>query len=577
VSLLPRLKERRIVQWALAYLAAAWLALQVLDFLRENFGWTETTVRSATVLLAAGFVIVCVVAWYHGERGRQRVSAAESALVLAVLTGAAAGLALVQRAAPSGRAAAAGAHSDPAPAAPADPNSIAVLPFANQSADLDNEYFSLGITDDIITQLAQIRTLKVISRTSVMRYRDPTARSLPEIGRELGAAFVLEGGVRRSGERVRISAQLIDARTDTHLWARAYDRELTVAGIFEIQTEIARAISGALAATLTPEDQARIAVEPTLSLEAYDLYSRARYLQNLRTVESRLQAIELYRQAIAVDPDFALAYAGLAGTYVALLVRGSLPRDEAVAQARPAAERALQLNPELPEAHAAHGFLLERGEGNYLEARAAYRRALELNPGYAAAHAGLGQVALNLGDLEEARRELRRSVELDPLALQYRAMLAMVAELSRDYAAAEDQALRLLELDPDLPYGHYLLGYALSDQGRHEEAIAAMARASELDPGDLDVQAGRAFMYARAGDRKRALALADTVERQGGPLKELALVFGQLGDVDRAFEYLDRAYAVSPGELSLLRLDPSADPLRADPRFEALIDRLDRP
>ena len=572
MPLLHRLKERKIVQWALAYLAVAWLLLQVLDFLRENFGWTESTVRSATVVLAAGFFIVLVAAWYHGEKGRQRASAVEVGLMGVILLATAAVLTL-QRAGGSEDSPTAAAALDLS----ADPRSIAVLPFENQSADPENEYFSLGITDDIITHLAQIPDLRVISRTSVMRYRDPTQRSLPEIGRELGAAIVLEGGVRRSGDRVRISAQLIDARTDTHLWARTFDRALTVEGIFEIQTEIARAIAQALAATLTPEDQAWTAAGPTASLEAYDLYSRARYLQNQRTVESRLQAIDLYRQAIAEDSAFAPAYAGLAGTHIALLVRGSLPLDEAVSRARPAVDRALQLDPELPEAHAALGFLLERGEGRYLDARAEYRRALELNPGYAAAHAGLGQIALNLGELEEARRELRRSVELDPLALQYRAMLAMVAELSRDYPDAEAQALRILELDPGLPYGHYLLSYALSDQGRHQEAIAAMSRAAELDPGDLDVQAGRAFVYARAGDRARALALTDTVERLGGPLKELALVFGQLGEIDRAFEYLEHAYAVSPGELSLIRLDPSADPLRADPRFAALIDRLDRP
>jgi TolB-like protein/Flp pilus assembly protein TadD len=569
VSFTRRLKERQIVQWALAYLAGAWLLLQVADFLRENFGWTETAVRSVAVLLGAGFFVVLVVAWYHGEKGRQRVSAVESVLLITLLAIAAVAVTLVRRSGEAGeRTAAAGVE-----ALPVDPASIAVLPFENLSVDLESEYFSVGITDDIITQLAKIGALKVISRTSVMRYRGRADRSLPEIGRELGVALVLEGGVRRSGDRLRITAQLIEAGSDVHLWAETYDRALAAEDLFEMQSDIARSIAAALELELTGEEAEDLKSRPTGSFEAYDLNSQARYLHIQRTVESRWAAIDLYRQAITADSGYAPAYAGLAGAYLGLLLRGSISREEAVVQARPAVERALQLDPRLAEAHAVSGMLLERGEGRYEEAERAYRRALELSPGYAAGHASLGILLMSMGRLPEAAAELRRAVELDPLSLAARANLALVASLNRHYEEAERQARRILELDSDFAYGHYLLGYALSDMGQHGEAIAAFTRASELDPSDLDSLAGLAYAHARAGHRDEALEILLEVERRGGPLKEIALVYGQLGEVDRAFEYLERALATSPGELTLIRVDPSADPLRADPRFDALLEK----
>ncbi len=455
-----------------------------------------------------------------------------------------------------------------------DPQSIAVLPFENLSADPENEYFSDGITADILTQLAKIGDLKVISRTSIMKYKERAGKSLPEIAAELGVGTVLEGAVQRAGDRVRVNVQLIDPSTDRQLWAQTYDEELTAANIFAIQSDIARKIAVALQATLAPEVEERIDARPTESLAAYDLYTRGRYLSNRSlTREDQENAADLYRQAIAADPTYAPAYVGLASTYLVLWRRGLRPPEETLPLGRAAVERALELDETLAEAHAALGTVLT-AELRFGEAEREFQRALELNHGSAEVHRQYSRLLSRVGRHEESVREARLALELDPLSVGLRVSLVSRLFYARDFDGAIDEALNVLELEPDHVNALFFLGGSYTLNGQHEEGLVALQRAIELDPDNPFRVTGLAWAYARAGQRDEALKALEQVEEQGPMLKEFAIVYGELGDLDRAFEYLDRAYAEDPGSLTFLRADPTADSLKDDPRLAELLKKL---
>jgi TolB-like protein/Tfp pilus assembly protein PilF len=395
-----------------------------------------------------------------------------------------------------------------------DPRSIAVLPFDNRSAGGENAaFFAEGMHDDILTTLAKIGSLKVISRTSAMKYR-VTDKSIPEIAGELGVATVLEGGVQRAGNRVRLNVQLIDARADRHMWAETYDEELTTANIFSIRSDIARKIAAALQATLAPEVAERIEVRPTESLEAYDLYTRGRYLANRsRTRRDVESAADLYRKAIAADPAYAPAHVDLAGTYLVLWGQGSLAAEEALPKARAAVERALELDETLAEAHAALGSVLV-GELRFEEAEREFERALELNHGSANVHLPYGQLLLELARYDEAVRQARRAVELDPLSMANRLFLAASLMFARDYEASITESLRILDVEPENSVAYYVLAEAFTLNDQHEEGLAAIRRSIELDPEDLLGPPLLAWVYARAGQREEALKTLERVEEQ---------------------------------------------------------------
>ncbi|MEJ2340880.1 MAG: hypothetical protein P8Y10_01625 [Gemmatimonadales bacterium] len=571
-----RIKERKLFQWAIAYVAGGWLLLELLGFVADNFGWPGSIVRAATVLLGVGFLATLVLAWYHGERGHQRVGGIELLMLAALLlvAGIAVRLVTESEAAPGGgEASQQTVLAPPLGASDVDDASIAILPFKNQSPDPDNEYFSDGITDDIITQLAQIEELKVISKTSVMRYRDRGKRSLRQIGEELRVAAILEGGVRRAGDRVRITAQLVDARTDRHLWAQTYDQELTAANIFAIQSDVALAIARALQATLAPEVSERNETAPTTSLEAYDLYARGRYLWGQASREGLKRSVELFQQAIAVDSSYALAYSGLADSYLAMWALLFHPEREVLPKAQAAAEEALRIDPELAAAHTSLGQLHQIAM-RWDEARAAHERALELDPGNAIARQTYGSLLVMVGQAEEGLAQVRRAVELDPLSAQSRTAYAALLLYAREYAAAIEESARTLELEPELDYLHYVQGFAHALSGDVEAGIAAVRRADEINGGEAYSRVGLAYLLAMAGRRAEALEIIEALEGQTPSLREIGLVYGVLGEMDLAFEYLDRAFEEEPASLSFMATDPTADPIRDDPRYEALLNRL---
>ncbi|UCC73831.1 MAG: tetratricopeptide repeat protein [Gemmatimonadota bacterium] len=446
--------------------------------------------------------------------------------------------------------------------------SVAVLPFANMSGDPANEYFADGITDDVITHLSKVADLKVTSRTSSMRYKG-TQESVREIASELGVASILEGGVQRVADRIRINAQLIDAQTDEHLWAEQYDRALI--DIFAIQSDIAQQIVTALEATLTGSEEEQIARWPTDNLEAYDLYVQARFLWNRRTAQDLQRAIGLFEEVIALDSLYAAAYAGLADTYATLYSWDLMPWEEAIPAAERALQRALELDPLLGPARATLANVLET-QRDWVAADSEFVRALDLAPGYATAHHWYALMLAKLGRFEEALAEVRRAAELDPLSRIISTNIGWLHYLARDYDAAIEQLETVVAGEPTFAYPWALLGEAYAAAGRYPEAIAAMRRSVELE-GWPNTQLRLAYIYERAGQSAEAARLLDEHRANGDPIF-VALVFVAAGDSERAVESLDQALDQQSPFLNELKVEPRYDPIRSDPRFEELLRRL---
>ncbi len=585
--LIEEFKRRSIWQALGIYAVGAWVALQIVDVLAQNFGLPEWFPAFALALLVIGLPIVLATA--VAQRAGSPVAAS---LDEAPTTASSGGPLLTWRNAILGGVGAfalwgvvaAGwmllgpevATGTAAAESTRDLRSVAVLPFATRSSSEEDEYFVEGMHDDLLTQLAKIDSLKVISRTSVMEYKD-ISRNIRQIADELGVATIVEGGVQRAGDRVRVNVQLIDALTDEHLWAETYDEELTAANVFAIQGDLARKIAEALRATLTPDVEERITQQPTESLEAYDLYIRGRYIMDDRgaTREGVESASELYRQATVADPDYALAYSGLGQTYLDLFNLAYLAEDEALPQARAAIERALELDPDLAVARVqrARVLLLELKPS---EAEQELKRVLDLNPGSADAHALISSVLLNLGRPDEAVLEARHAVQLDPLSARHRRSLLSRLSWTRDFEGTIAESQKLLELDPTEADAHYYAGMAYTIIGELESGIRSFEQAIELNPDDPYYPAGIAWTHAKAGNTEASLEYLRQAETAGVPLKEIGLVHGTLGDLDRAFDYLVRGFAAQPGTLAGIGEDPSADPLKADPRWEQLMEKVRR-
>jgi TolB-like protein/Tfp pilus assembly protein PilF len=449
--------------------------------------------------------------------------------------------------------------------------SIAVLPFLDMSPRGDNEYFSDGITEEIITQLSTVPTLKVISRTSAMHYKKST-KSLRQIAGELGVAHVLEGSVRRAGDTIRITAQLIDAGADQHLWSRSYDR--TAVDVIGVQDEIAREVSRALEVELAGAQSAR-ARRGTRDPQAYDFYRRGRYLWGKRTKAATEQSIEYYRRAIERDSGYADAYAGLADAYLTSYQFNisPLPEAEVYSRIKWAAEKALALDANSADAHVSFAMALW-WQRDWLGAERELRRALELNPGLGA-RGWYAQLLSGMGRVEEAVRQARRASELDPFSALGTLNSAGMRYLARDYDGALEDCRRALELNDAFPPIYTGLGISYSRKGMHDAAIEAASKAVELGGRQVSAfQADLAYVYARAGRREeaeRVLALAKKDPWEGF---NIARAHVALGEPDSAFVWLDRSSWKWPHRA--VRVDPALDPIRSDPRFVRLSERIDR-
>jgi len=455
--------------------------------------------------------------------------------------------------------------------------SIAVLPLKNLFNDSGQDYFAEGMTDELITDLAKLPGLRVISHTSSMRYRD-THKMMREIGRELNVDAVLEGSVVRSGSHVRIRVQLIYAPSDQHVWAQVYDRDLKDALV--LQAILAQDIGSEIRLTLTSQQRTLLANAPSINPEAYDLYLKGRYFWNKRNKEGLIKAAAYFEEAIAKDPNYAVAYAGLADAY-GLSGNDLFPIDEAMSRAKAAAEKALQLDGDLAEAHASLGLIAYHFDWNWASAQRHFERAIALNPNYATAHHWYAEAYLMpMGRADEAIAELRKAKELDPLSAAIATDLGKELYFVRRYDEAMVELRGVLELDPDFVSAHNWLSDTFLEKGLYHEAIAELEKTKPLKEKRIYLRQ-TAYLYARMGQRVQAeRALSKSLRLSRG--KEVssgavALVYASSGNLDKAFLWLERACAERSSFMTSLKYWSAFDPLRSDPRFSDLVRRVGLP
>jgi len=465
----------------------------------------------------------------------------------------------------------------PKPGPPAI-RAIAVLPLQNLSGDPAQEYFSDGMTDALITDLAKIGSLRVIARTSVMQYKSTTKTAL-QIARELGVDAVVEGSVLRSGDKVRITAQLIDAARDQHLWAESYERDLR--DVIALQSEVAQAIARQVQAKLTPQDQTRLASARQVHPEAYEAYLKGRYFWSKRTEEGLRKSIEYFQQAVQKDPGGALAYAGLAESYCTGTFFNYFPAKEALPAAKLAAVKALEMDDTLAEAHTALARVRAGYEWDWVGAEKEYQRALELNPNLAWPHDAYGQFLARQGRQAKAQAEIRRAQELDPLSPLTHTHAGNVFYFARQYDQAISQMRRALELDPNFPLAHRGLWLAYERKGLYQEAVAEHLSALALGGRRENEIAALRNSYATAGIRGYWTKVLDSYKQQckegGGSAYGIASFYARLGDKSQALQWLAKAFEERAIHLVDLKEDPVFDGLRSDPRFADLVRRLNFP
>jgi len=577
------LKRRNVYKVAVAYIVAGWALSQGIAQVLPVFDIPNLVIRLIVLLIIVGLPVALILAWMFEmtPEGIKRTATADAMpaaarskkhtwIYVVVIAGLfSIGLFFL------GRYTASRTAEDGRPGGPSLPQkSIAVLPFDNLSRDPDNAYFAEGVQDEILTRLAKVADLKVISRTSTQHFKS-APENLPQIAKQLGVTNILEGSVQKAADQVRVNVQLINAITDAHVWADTYDRKLT--DIFAVESEIAKNIAETLQARLSGSEKTSIAKTPTVNPEAYELYLKGRFFWNKRTGTDLRKAIDYFNQAIAKDPNYALAYVGLADSYLLLSSYAAVSPAESLPPARSALKKALELDDSLAEAHASFG-LLTTLELDLHRALDELKRAVELKPNYATAHHWLALAHLTLAQFDSAISEAKRAIELDPLSLVINADTSWIYFSARRYDEAEAQVRKTLEIGPQFFLAHYYLGEVLQFKAHLSEAIAEFQKAFELnnDPYSL-AMLGQA--YARNGQRDEAQKILARLNEEAkshyvAPYA-LALVQIGLGDKDRAIEELDHAYREQETNyLFGIKVDPMLDDLRGDPRFEALVRRV---
>lgn len=568
--LLQRLRERKLFQWALAYLAGAWIVFQGIEVMAEPWELSPGFQRTIHLLVAVGFLVALVLAWYHGEQGRQRVSGPEL-LIIALLLGIGGLLIRIYRptevAAPGTR----GAEMAERPPG-GEIRSLAVLPLANLMGDPEQAYFVDGLHDILIGELAGISELTVISRTSVMRYRD-TDRSMGEIAAELDVDALVEGSVFRAGDSVRVNVQLIRGSPEKHLWQDRYEGRLSEA--LGLQTRVAEAIAREIRLALSPREAERLARRTEIDPAAQEAYLRGRALWRTRSREAMRRAVPYLEEAVATDSTFALAWSALADAYTmgtdyrAL----DLPADEGHRRGEAAALRAVELDPDLAEAHAALGAARLWGAWDADAAERSLRRALALNPNLAQAHNWLGDVLLARARPEEALESFRRARDLDPFSpLMHRDVARILMYLGRCEEAVS--AVRTaLELDPNHLFAYSILQRCHRAAGRFEEAVEASVRWMESYQGIGNADGLRAAYNAAGWE---GLLEAQIAVFLAVPDNYLAAKgYAELGRVNEAFDALFAALEAREGfAWQECRVDPIFATLHSDPSWDEVLRRM---
>jgi TolB-like protein/tetratricopeptide (TPR) repeat protein len=585
------LKRRNVYKVAVAYAVIAWLLIQVATQVFPFFEIPNWAVRLVVLVLIAGFPVALVFSWAFEitpegivretdvEPGKSIThhTGKKVVAITIVLAIVASGLLAFRLFGPklvASRHDASLARTEVATAIPE--KSIAVLPFDSLSEDKSNAYFAEGVQDEILTRLAKVADLKVISRTSTQHLKS-VPNDLPQIAKQLGVAHVLEGSVQKANDQIRVNVQLINALTDTHLWAETFDRKLT--DIFAVESEIAKTITDTLQAKLSGSEQHAIAARPTENTEAHQLYLKGRFFWNKRTANDLKKSIEYFEQAIAADPNYALAYAGIADAYVWLPGYTAGTPQDCYPKAKAAATKALQLDDTLAEAHTTLALAIWLYDFDAPQAIKEFQRAIELNPNYAIAHQQYGNNTLSaLGRFDDAIVEGKRAVELDPLSLVINTDMGSDYYYARRYDEAIAQLHKTLEMDPGFYIAHLVLGQILDAKGARDAAIVECEKARVLndDPSVLGVLA-RA--HGLSGNKMEAEKILDHLKELSKEryvsAYSFALVYLGLGDKPEALRWLEQSYQDRAGsDIGFIRVDPLLDPLRGDPRFEALAEKI---
>jgi adenylate cyclase len=462
----------------------------------------------------------------------------------------------------------------PSPVTMVSQKSIAVLPFENLSRDPDNAYFAEGVRDELLSRLSKVGGLKVISIRSTQQVSG-LLNDVPETARKFGVANVLQGSVQRSADQVRVNVQLIKAENVAHLWADTFDRKLT--DIFAVESEIARTIAATLQARLTGSEQNAIAARPTENTQAYQLYLKGRFFWNKRTSEDLKKAVDYFNQAIVADPKYALAYVGLADTYVIMPFYAAGPPEDCYPKAKAAAKKALEFDGTLSEAHASLAYILHVYDLDFDGSEKEFQRAIELNPNYATAHHWYGiELLASLGRFDQAILEVKRGLELDPLSLPINGALGRIYYLARRYDEAIEQLRKTLEMNPDFYYAHWILGSALVGNAATAAGIEEYQKARALsdDPLVLGLL-GRA--YASSGNTMEAEKILNQLNELSKtryvPAYSFALVYLGLGNKEETLRWIEKSNQ-DHADLVYFKVEPLLDPLRGDPRFEALLQKV---
>lgn len=583
MNFFSELKRRNVYKVAVAYAVVGWLIAQIATQIFPFLEIPNWVVRLVIVLIAIGFPIALVIAWAFEAtpEGIRRTEVADAmpstarqkkhAWIYVVVIGASisATLFFLGRYTAGNRSAANSTNELPA-------KSIAVLPFDNLSRDPDNAFFAEGVQDEILTRLAKVADLKVIARTSTEKFKS-SPENLPDIAKQLGALNILEGSVQKANDQVRVNVQLINAMTNAHLWAEIYDRKLN--DIFAVESDIAKTIADALQAKLTGSEKKMMAAQPTVNTEAYELYHKGLSFWGQRSGDSLPKAIAFYEEAIGRDPNYALAYAGLANSYILLPYYTDTPLHDAATKARAAALKALQLDPKLAEGHIALGKIISFDDIDLIGAAREFQRAIELQPNNATAHHWYGNGPLAaLGKFDEAIAEGKKSVELDPLSPIINADHGNNLYYARRYDEAIAQLRKAVELDPAFFYSHYNLGLALEAKGDLPGATAEYEKAAQLTDDPL-VSSLLAAAKAKSGDKnaaEKALAELDRIsQNREGCSYSRAVLYLSLGNNEQALRWLEQSFADRDGSnIGYAKIDPYLDPLRGDPRFEALVQKV---
>ena len=575
-NLWTRLRRRKVVQWGIAYAAAAWTLLQVIEYLGETYSWPPAIRQIVTPALALGSLLILVLAWYQGDKGEQKVSRPELA-ILAILVVVVGGTLwwYASRLDQSAWVVDTRVRNTEHALRP-DAASIAVLPFVDMSPGKDQEYFADGMSEELLNLLAQLPKLHVIARTSSFSFKGKEA-DVATIARTLNVAHLLEGSVRKSGDTVRITAQLIRASDSSHLWSQTYDRKLT--DVFKVQDEIARAVVAALQVKLLPAERERLAGAPTVNVEAYDAYLKGLY-HWYKLSPVGLDAAEHYFElALSKDPDYARAYAGIGLLWMGRAQMGFVPPKDAAPKANAAAVRAVELDDALPDAHYALAVVSTWANRDWPTAEREFRRAIELNPGFADARIYYSHFLSIMRRSDEAMAEARRALELDPFNGLFHALYGVDLVFVHQYDAAIAEFNRTLSADPGSAFALGLLFSAHHHKGNNVRALDFLKRYASA-AGYVEVTQFLAQNATGAHYSETIKGAAEALETRSRTTfvlpTEIANWYCYAGDGERCLYWLERAYEVRDPNLPYLWY-PDYDSVRSDPRFRDLLKRMKLP